>query len=58
MKKENLLDNLFLQSKALKDKAWKQTDYEECVKTRIKEKELYEKYLLLKGIKKANDKIK
>lgn len=53
-----LKDDLYVVSATQKKQAWYQKDYETSMKIRQKEKENYEKWRLIKGIIKANEKEK
>lgn len=51
-----LKDDLYQQTKIQRKRAWGEKDYKKCIKLREKEKETYEKWRLLNGIIKANEK--
>ena len=54
---KELKERLFEESRALREKAWTSKSYEESIKYRKQEQPLYEKYVLLKGIIKAQSKL-
>ena len=59
MKEKNereLLTLLHNQTVELRQKAWSTKNYKKSIATRRKEQKLYEKYLLLKGIREAKQK--
>ena len=51
-----LKDDLYQQTKIQRKRAWGEKDYKKCTELRKKEQESYEKWRLLSGIIKANEK--
>lgn len=57
MNERELLYNLYNQTRELKKKAWSAKSAEKSREIRKKEQILYEKYLLLKGIREVKTKV-